>query len=49
MQNRESGLWIPAAQHAQHGGDEYEEDEEEDVAENGEARGREEEREVAAA
>lgn len=48
MENRESGLWIPASQHQ--GEDEYEEDEEEEPSEaaNGEGRGREEERANAA-
>ena len=49
MENRESGLWIPASQHQ--GEYEEEDDEEEepsDVAANGEARGREEEREQTA-
>ncbi|KAI9656252.1 MAG: Eisosome core component [Bathelium mastoideum] len=48
LQNRESGLWVPASQHR---GDEYEEDEEEEeeaaeatAATNGGERGREEER-----
>jgi len=52
MQNRESGLWIPASQHQQQG-DEYEEEEDEEEgheAANGEARGRDvEEREAATA
>lgn len=47
LQNRESGLWVPASQHR---GDEYDDDEDEEeatetaAAANGEERGREEER-----
>ncbi|KAI9748572.1 MAG: Eisosome core component [Chaenotheca gracillima] len=60
LQNRESGLWVPASQHHQHGtgyDDEDEEEEEEEVVAapgpttgsiNGEKRGREEERAIAA-
>lgn len=47
MENRESGLWIPASQHADAYGEEEDEEEEASVA-NGEARGREEERAEAA-
>lgn len=47
-ENRESGLWVPAGQHK--GGEEYddEDDVEEDMTTNGDNRGREEERQVAA-
>lgn len=37
--NRESGMWVPAGQHA-----EYEDEDEAEESVNGEARGREEER-----
>ena len=54
MENRESGLWVPASEHqsghlyTQGHEDEEEEEEEQAVAPNGEQRGREEERVVAA-
>jgi len=46
MENRESGLWIPASEHQgrQYDDDEEDEDEEEASHANGEKRGREEER-----
>lgn len=52
MDNRESGLWVPASEHQS--GAVYQQDEDEDEEEdavpapNGEQRGREEERQVAA-
>jgi Eisosome component PIL1 len=59
MEHRESGLWVPASEHRAQGENEYEEDEEDEEEEededevqsavvNGETRGREETRTVAA-
>ena len=48
MKDRESGLWVPANTHREYQDDEEEEEEEEEVPANGEQRGREEERPVAA-
>ncbi len=46
--NRESGLWVPAGAHReyQNADDDEEEEEEEEAAPQGEARGRDEEREA---
>lgn len=44
--DRESGLWVPASQHAEPDHDEYESDEEQEVA--SETRGREHDGAVAA-
>ena len=48
LKDRESGLWVPAGAHRDYQDDEEEEEEEEEVPANGEGRGREEERAVAA-
>ena len=51
MKDRESGLWVPAGAHREYQDDDEEEEEEEEAhgsQANGEARGREEERAVAA-
>lgn len=49
MKDRESGLWVPANAHREfQDDDEEEEEEEEGIPANGEGRGREEDRAVAA-
>ena len=48
LKDRESGLWVPAGAHREYQDDEEEEEEEEEAPANGESRGREEERAVAA-
>ncbi len=48
MKDRESGLWVPAGAHREYQDDDEEEEEEEETPANGEGRGREEDRAVAA-